>query len=285
MKPKSHKGNSGRPQSRGRAGGPSSRPRRDTQKEHGHGRTAPRDTSRWVVGIHSCAEALRVRPREIREVWLKEGWESSESLRELEELARAQRIPTRFKSIGQLDALATGHQGVALAATVAPEVDWEKLRTAESALVVILDGIEDPHNLGSILRTCWLMGVDAILTPADRAVGLTPAACKVASGGAEHVPVEAVSNLASVMEDLKQSGFWIYGLAESGTKFPWQFELAKKTAWVVGAEAGGIRKPVERVCDEMVRLPQVSSGSSYNAAVACAMALTDTSRQRGFPGG
>jgi 23S rRNA (guanosine2251-2'-O)-methyltransferase len=241
------------------------------------------DKARWVIGLHSCEETLMVRPKAVRELWLRDGWESSTQLRELEEKARAHRITIRGKSVGQLDHLGSGHQGVALACLETPQVNWERLGKSEGALVVILDGIEDPHNLGSILRTAWLAGAQAIFTPVDHAVGLTPTACKVASGGAEHVPVEAVTNLASLMEELKKQDFWIYGLAEGGTKLPWDFALAKKTAWVVGAEGGGIRKPVERACDELVRLPQVSSGSSYNAAVACAMALGETCRQFGHP--
>lgn len=242
-----------------------------------------RDTARWVIGLHSCEETLRVRPKAVRELWLREGWESSAQLRSLEELARPARVPVKNKSVGQLDHLGSGHQGAALACTETPGVDWDQLQASDQSLVVILDGIEDPHNLGSILRTAWLAGASAIFTPADRAVGLTPTVCKVASGGAEHVPVEASANLASVMEKLKKSDFWIFGLAEAGTKRPWELKLAKKIAWVVGAEAGGMRKPVERACDELVRLPQVSSGSSYNAAIACAMALAETCRQSGCP--
>ncbi len=242
-----------------------------------------RDKARWVIGLHSCEETLRIRPKAVRELWLREGWESSAQLRALEETARAARIPVKTKAVGQLETFGSGHQGAALACLETPEVDWDKLQSAEAARILILDGIEDPHNLGSIIRTAWLMGVDAIFTPADRAVGLTPTVCKVASGGAEHVPVESAANLASVMEDLKTHDFWIYGLAEAGKSRPWDLKLGKKTAWVIGAEAGGMRKPVERACDELVRLPQVESGSSFNAAIACAMALAETCRQSGTP--
>jgi 23S rRNA (guanosine2251-2'-O)-methyltransferase len=184
---------------------------------------------------------------------------------------------------GQIDAIGSGNQGVALASLESPQVDWPGLSDAESALVLILDGIEDPHNLGSILRTAWLAGARAIFIPADRAVGLTPAVCKVASGGAEHVAILAEPNLASIMERLKECGFWIYGLAEAGTRKPWEFQLGKKTAWVIGSESSGLRKTTSNACDELVRLPQVESGSSYNAAIACAMALAETCRQAGAP--
>lgn len=238
-----------------------------------------RDMARWVIGLHSCAETIKVRSKAVRELWLREGWSSSQPLKQLADLAQQARISIKEKSPGQLDSLGSGHQGVALAVTETPEADWNEIAARERALVLVLDGIEDPHNLGSILRTAWLSGVNAIVIPSDRAVGLTPTVCKIASGGAEYVPVEAAANIASVMEKLKESGFWIYGLAEAGQKKPWQLKLSAKTVWVVGAEGGGIRKSTERACDELVRLPQVSSGSSYNAAIAAAMALSETCRQ------
>jgi 23S rRNA (guanosine2251-2'-O)-methyltransferase len=242
-----------------------------------------RDKARWVVGLHSCEETLKIRPGKIRELWLRDDWSGSKQLSDIEEKAREANVTIREKAQGQLDQVAPGHQGVALACAENPQADWERLKTAETALVLLLDGIEDPHNLGSILRTAWLTGVDAIFTPADRAVGLTPSACKVASGGAEHVPVEADPNLASTMKQLKESGFWIYGLAEAGTRKPWEFQLPKKVAWVIGSEGSGIRKSTERACDELVRIPQVQTGSSYNASIACAMALSETCRQSGKP--
>lgn len=247
------------------------------------GRSAGRDKARWVVGLHSCDEAIKVRPRAIRELWLRDDWQNSQQLREIQERAHAAKIAIREKTLSQLDQVGSGHQGLALACLENPEVDWQNLKTSDSAIVLILDGIEDPHNLGSMLRTGWLAGVDAILIPSDRAVGLTPAACKVASGGAEYLPIEEVSNLASSMADLKEMGFWIYGLAEGGKRKPWEFELPKKVAWVIGSEGSGIRKSTERACDELVRLPQVKTGSSYNAAIACAMALAETARQLGKP--
>jgi len=246
-------------------------------------RPSLRDKARWVVGIHSCCETLRVRPKTVREVWLREDWASSQQLRELQELAERGKVVIREKAVGQLDTIGGGHQGVALAVTQNPEVSWELLKEQESGIVLILDGIEDPHNLGSILRTSWLTAVSAIFIPADRAVGLTPAVCKVASGGAEHVAVEAEPNLQTVMERLKECGYWIYGLAEAGTRPPWGFVLAKKVAWVIGSEGSGIRKATERACDELVRIPQVATGSSFNASIACAMALSETCRQHGRP--
>ncbi len=216
-------------------------------------------------------------------MWLKVDFESSQQLSALAASAQHFRIKIHTRSPGQLDQIGSGNQGVAIAVTENPELDWSKLEAEGSKVVLICDGLEDPQNLGAILRTAWLTGVDAIFIPEDRAVGLTPAVCKIASGGAEHVPVEVVSNLATEMKRLQDLGFWIYGLSEKGTRKPWEFKLPEKTAWVIGSEGSGMRITTERACDELVRIPQVASGSSYNASIAAAMALSETARQLGRP--
>ena len=239
----------------------------------------PRSRSRWVIGIHSVEEALRVRPTKAEEIWFKEDFLSSQALREIADKAQRSRIKVTTKSLAQLDQLGSGHQGVAIAMSQTPELNWDSLKTPGKKIVLVLDGIEDVHNLGSVLRTAWLTGVVGVLIPADRAVGLTPSVCKIASGGAEHVPVDAHTNLPSVLQDLKDAGFWIYGLSEKGASLPWQLKLPEKVAWVIGSEGSGIRIPTERACDELVRIPQVSTGSSYNASIATSMALMETCRQ------
>jgi len=279
--------------SRPKRGGGGHGPKRG--ESHGRGKPRPhrqgpaqnephplRDGARWVVGIHSCEEVLKVRPKAIRELWLKEDFEHSQALRELAEKAERARVRLATKPQKQLDQIGSGHQGVALAVTEDPELDWADFAEGKH-IVLALDGLEDPHNLGSILRTAWLCGVSAILIPEDRAVGLTPAVCKIASGGAEHVPVEAHTNLASAIEKLKEVGFWVYGLSEKGSRKPWEFQLPDKVIWVVGHEGTGMRITTERVCDELVRIPQVESGSSFNASIAVAMALSETCRQFGTP--
>ena len=242
-----------------------------------------RDRARWVIGIHSCEETLKVRPKAVREIWLREKYNDSQQLRDLAEQAGFLKIPLLTKPVGVIEKLGSGHQGIALAVTETPEVDWKELAARDKAIVILLDGIEDPHNLGSILRTAWLTGVAAIVIPADRAVGLTPTVCKIASGGAEHVPVESVANLAAQLNELKEAGFWSYGLSEKGDRLPWDFKLDGKVAWVVGSEGSGLRVPTERACDELTRVPQVKSGSSYNASIALSMALMETVRQHGSP--
>ena len=143
----------------------------------------------------------------------------------------------------------------------------------------MLDGIEDPHNLGAILRTSWLTGVHGVLIPEDRAVGLTPTVHKVACGGVEHVPVEETTNFSNYAEDLKKKGYWIYGLSPRGKKSIFELDLPEKVVWAIGAEDKGMRVTTERLCDELVFIPQSSASASYNASVATAMALTETLRQ------
>lgn len=262
------------------SGSPNREPQGDRQPREVH---PLRDGTRWVVGIHSCEETFKIRPKTIRELWLRQDWESSQQLAAIAASAEHFRVKIHAKSPGQLDQIGGGNQGVALAVTQNPELDWADLEAEGKKVVLICDGLEDPQNLGSILRTAWLTGVDAVFIPEDRAVGLTPAVCKIASGGAEHVPVEVASNLPNEMKRLKDLGFWIYGLSEKGTRKPWEFKLPEKTAWVIGSEGGGMRITTERACDELVRIPQVASGSSYNASIAAAMALSETARQLGRP--
>jgi 23S rRNA (guanosine2251-2'-O)-methyltransferase len=234
-----------------------------------------------VIGLRACEEAAKVRRSAIAGALIRADWERASQLRELKASLDRAGVPSETRSQEQLDAIGSGHQGIALCVQESPKVDWAQLESAASAIVLILDGLEDPQNLGSILRTAWLTGVDAVLAPADRAVGLTPTACKVASGGAEHVPFETHASFGPAMQRLKDAGFWLYGLGEGGRAKPWDLQLAKKTVWVVGSEASGMRVATERACDELVRIPQVATGSSYNAAVAVAMALGETCRQMG----
>ncbi len=239
--------------------------------------------SRWVVGIHSCEEVLRVRPARVRQIQVKADYEESKNFNKIVEMAKLAGLTPLLRTPQQLETIGHGHQGVAVLVQETPELDWESLKEESRKLVIILDGIEDPQNLGAILRTGWLVDCAAILIPKDRAVGLTPAVCKIASGGAEHVPVARFANLPAAIKQLKDSGFWIYGLSEKGQKRAWDFQLPQKIAWVVGAEGEGLRITTERVCDELVRIPQVESGSSYNASIALAMALAETCRQQGIP--
>lgn len=236
-------------------------------------------TWRAVVGNHAINEALKVASSDCKKLWVKGTWESNEDLRRIVESAQRLRLQFEVKSDGVLDKLASTHQGAVLYVDGAPEFSFDLLKSKEQSVVLMLDGLEDPHNLGAIMRTSWLVGADAIITPEDRAVGLTPIVHKVACGGVEHVPLEQVNNFTRHAEALKEQGYWIYGLSHKATKTLFDMNLPEKVVWAIGAEDKGLRGTTEKICDELVSIPQVSAGASYNASVAAAMALSETCRQ------
>ena len=179
---------------------------------------------------------------------------------------------------GQLNQIAESHQGIVAFVTSEPEWDWNSLKAEETERLVFLDGVEDPHNLGAILRTSWLLGVKGVFAPDARAAGLSPAASKVAQGATEHVPLVR-NSLLDELGEAKQRGFWMFGLSHRASKSIYELKLPEKVAWVLGSEASGIRKPVERACDELVAIPQLQADASFNVSVAAALALGETFRQ------
>lgn len=234
---------------------------------------------RPVVGDHAIQEALTVRQKTIELAWFESGYEANRELVDLYKNLSNARIKCEIKPDIYLSKIAASHQGVVVFSNETPEVDWENLLTQDEAIVLLLDGLEDPHNLGAILRTSWLMNVSAVLLPQDRATALTGTVHKVACGGVEHVPVLVVNQFGKYVEDLKQNGFWIYGLSHKGKNTLFGLKLPKKVAWVIGSEDKGMRTTTERICDELVQIPQASANASYNASVATGMALLETRRQ------
>jgi 23S rRNA (guanosine2251-2'-O)-methyltransferase len=232
-----------------------------------------------VPGIHSVSEVFKIRPRAIEELWLREGALHGE----LEEFHRqAQSFRVKIKRVAQktLDREVMSHQGVIAFVKEGPL--WplaHELRGLERALILALDGLEDPHNVGSLMRTCWGMGAVGVIVPNSHTAALAPSAQKVASGAFEHVPILETANLGAELKDMKDLGFWIYGLDGSSEKSIWDVELAKKSVLVIGSEESGLRKPVASSCDELVRIPQSQTFESFNAAVAGAMACYEFSRQ------
>ncbi len=267
-KPGNNSGTSGRPQSR------NAQPSRGARSEH----HIPREW-RVVIGTHAINEVFKVRPKQIKGMWLRQSWESSGDLREMHEKAQALRINLELKQDAVLEKFGPSQQGAAVFVDGAPEFDMTELEKFDKSLVLMLDGIEDPHNLGAIMRTSWLVGAHGVLIPEDRAVGLTPTVHKVACGGVEHVPVESTTNFAKYAEELKKQGYWIYGLSPRGKHSIFELELPDKVVWAVGAEDKGLRVTTERLCDELAYIPQASASASYNASVATAMALAETLRQ------
>jgi 23S rRNA (guanosine2251-2'-O)-methyltransferase len=235
---------------------------------------------RPVAGAHACAEALKVRPQSIREVWIKGGEERTPHFKPWVEFCKTRRVPLKVVSEAALAKLGSGHQGLCIYLDETPECDWDAIEQLDQATLCALDEIEDPQNLGAILRTSWLAGVQGIVTPSRRAASLTATVSKVASGGAEHVPIEIVQNWLPFLSDLRQKDFWIFGLSGTSKKKIWDLKVPSKVIWVVGSEESGLRSSTLKVCDELVGIPQIDAGASYNASVALAMALAETLRQR-----
>jgi len=237
--------------------------------------------SRIIAGLHAIMESLHAWPNGAKVLWLKKGFESHGDLVELESLAKRLRVKIILKEDRQLDSLSQAHQGAFLFQIQSPSWPSQSELTGVGPLtLMLLDGLEDPHNLGAIMRTAWLMGAKGVIIPQHRAVGLTPSVHKVASGGAEHIPVLEVTQFAKVIEELKEAGFWIFGLSHKAKGSIFNLKLPEKIVWCVGAEDKGLRSTTEKLCDELASLPQSSPSASYNASVVAGMVLLETFRQR-----
>lgn len=232
---------------------------------------------RKIVGIHASREALLVRPRSIKKLFLKKGWEESVDLMRIASLAKDANVKVQSADKGFFDKIAQSHQGVLLESSETPQLDWKTLSGEKPVRLVALDGVEDPHNLGAILRTSWLLGVSGILLPGSKAAGLSPTVIKVASGGAEHVPIDVHSNLLNPLNELKDLGFWVYGLSHLNAKDYRSLKFPKKVVWVAGGEGSGLKKTTLGACDELVTIPQKDSNASLNVSVALGIALAHTS--------
>lgn len=234
---------------------------------------------RQIAGTHAIIELLKIHPASVQVVLLQSNWRSSADLRELTDLLTAKKIKIEEKSEQQLQEISRSHQGAVAFSNLNLNFDYAKIRNETHGLVLALDGVEDTQNLGAILRTSWLMGVNGIIIPEDRAVGLTATVHKVACGGAEHVPIHRTNQFASPFETLKEKGFWVFGLSHKAEKSIYDLQIPEKVIWVLGAEDKGLRNPTEKACDELVSIPQVSPQASYNVSVSAALALAETKRQ------
>jgi 23S rRNA (guanosine2251-2'-O)-methyltransferase len=208
-------------------------------------------------------------------------------LGEVAELARKAGVPVRQVDRDELDRTAEGanHQGVlARVRTPAARTEKDLARILDGAngpaLMLILDGVQDPHNLGACLRTADAAGVQAVVAPKDSAVGLTPVACKVASGAAETLPYVQVTNLARTMDCLKERGIWLVGTAGDAATGLFDRDLTVPLALVMGSEGKGLRRLTRERCDLLARLPMLGTVESLNVSVAAGICLYETLRQR-----
>lgn len=238
-----------------------------------------------LYGIHPIREALATRGHMVREIWVSAG-AKSRNVREILSQARELGVKVRSHQRQRLDARAgtTAHQGILALLSAYSFVDLEeilaKAQSGDPALILVLDGIQDPRNLGGLIRTAYVCGAHGVVLPKDRAAPLTAAVAKASAGALEHVAVARVTNLRRTLELFKQRGIWVVGLSTEGERFIYELDLRPPTAMVVGGEAKGIRPLVGRACDLLAAIPQRGRLDSLNAAVACSMALYEVMRQR-----
>src|ERR1700740_50621 len=239
-----------------------------------------------LTGIHAVKEALEAQ-RPIDRIAIAKGRQDTR-IEEIVQLARKQSIPVRFEDRAQLDRLANSkdHQGVvALAAARAAATLQDLLAGAKPAkgkpgLIVLLDGVEDPHNLGAIVRTALAAGAHGVIIPERRAAGLTDTVARASAGALAHLPVAKVTNLVRTMEELKETGYWLVGLDERADKSYTEVDYTSPTGIVLGGEGGGLHELTPKRCDLVVSLPTTGPIKSLNVSVASGVVLFEALRQR-----
>jgi len=238
----------------------------------------------YIYGINSVAEALRARGRAF--AWVGVAKERHDlRLQRLVEECRRQGVAVRFVARAELDRMAgnNGHQGV-VAVTSAKQYtnldDVVAAKRGQYSLIVVLDGIEDPHNLGAILRTADAAGADGVVIPERRAVGVTGTVAKASAGASAHLPVAKVTNIARTLEDLKARNVWVVGLDERGKQLYDSIDYNMDCAIVLGAEGKGVHDLVAKKCDFLVSIPMLGKVPSLNVSVAAGVVLYEVVRQR-----
>jgi len=231
-----------------------------------------------LSGIHPVAEALRSN-HALDRVLVARG-AGGARIQEIIDLARRANVPVRFEPRPALDRLAgtATHQGVVAMGSSKKFADLNDVSSGD--LVVVLDGVEDPHNLGAIIRTAQAAGAGSVVIPDRRAAGLTDVVAKAAAGALEHVPVARVTNINRTLEELKERGYWIYGLDERGTEDYDRVAYSKPTAIVLGGEGKGLHEQVRKHCDALVRIPMAGKISSLNVSVAAGVVLFEWRRRQ-----
>jgi 23S rRNA (guanosine2251-2'-O)-methyltransferase len=240
-----------------------------------------------AYGIHAVRVLLKRNPGRVRRV-LFSATRRDRRLTELRELAKSVSVVVLETGDEELDRLAERgrHQGVVAeipARAGDPETQLEEALEAATGppLLLVLDGVQDPHNLGACLRSADAAGVCAVLVPRARAVGLTPVVRKVAAGAAESVPLISVVNLARTLRELKDRGFWLIGADDSAQASFFEADLAGPTALVMGSEGEGLRRLTRECCDQLVSIPMAGAVESLNVSVATGVLLFEAVRQRG----
>jgi 23S rRNA (guanosine2251-2'-O)-methyltransferase len=231
-----------------------------------------------IYGVRPVIEALRGKRRKVFEVL--DAVENGE----VAEAAAASGVSVNKVPRARVEDLARGgaHQGVAARVGPYPYTDLDEILTTPNPLVVVLDGVTDPRNLGAVLRAADGTGASGVVIPKDRAVGVTAAAVKASAGASEHVPVARETNLRRAIDRMKAAGVWVYAAEVGGTTYT-GLDLAGPAALVLGSEGRGVRRLVREGCDGAISIPMLGAVGSLNVSVAAAVLLYEARRQRGWP--
>ena len=238
----------------------------------------------YIYGINAVSEALKARGRAFE--WVGMAKERHDlRLQRLIEDCRRLAVPVRFLQRTELDRMVgnSAHQGVVAVTSAKQYSDLDDVvgaKRGQYSLVVVLDGVEDPHNLGAILRTADAAGADGIVIPEHRAASVTGTVTKASAGASEHLPIAKVTNIARTVEELKERNLWTVGLDERGSQTYDALDYNMDCALVLGAEGKGLHDLVKRKCDFLVSIPMLGKVSSLNVSVAAAVVLYEIVRQR-----
>ena len=239
----------------------------------------------WLTGFHAVEEALTA-GRPLDRIVIARG-RHGERVEAVVRLAKANGVPVRFEDRQQIDRLAgtREHQGVAALGAAKPAVELEDLLRLKTGhgLIVLLDGIEYPHNLGAIVRTSLAAGASGVVIPERRAAGLTDTVERASAGAVAHLPVARVKNLVRAMEEMKEAGYWLVGLDERAEKSYSGVDLKGSVGIVLGREGEGLHELTRKRCDFLVSIPTTGPVRSLNVSVAAGVMLFEAVRQRGAP--
>lgn len=233
-----------------------------------------------IIRLNSLIEALTSSPPRVNKVFIQKD-SKKKKIAEVIQLAKVRHIPFHFVPREKLDRLDRNHQGaVAFVSPKGFSSAEEILSSAKVPLVVLLDGIEDPQNLGAIIRTAEGAGADGIILPERRSAGITEAVASVSAGALEYLKVARVKNLARTMEDLKRRGIWLVGAEGGQDEYWYEFDYCVPVGLVLGSEGKGLRPLTKRNCDKILSIPLLGRITSLNVAAAAAIFLFEVIRQR-----
>jgi len=236
----------------------------------------------WMTGFHAVEEALAA-GRPLDRILIARG-RHGERVEAIVQQAKSRGVPVRFEDRQQLDrAVGTReHQGVAALAAAKRAAELEDLLAANDGrgLLVLLDGVEDPHNLGAIVRSSLAAGAQGVVIPERRAAGLTDTVERASAGALAHLPIARVKNLVRAMEEMKEAGYWLVGLDERAEKNYTEVDLKGSTGIVLGSEGEGLHELTRKRCDFLVSIPTAGPVRSLNVSVAAGVILSEVVRQR-----